>query len=52
MFENLIKQKQYISVFYNIHYPDNDITNYDWQVIEGLYDILGDFKNATTWLSG
>lgn len=52
MIENLVRQKQYIHAFYQAHYPRNSIGVFDWNVIEGLHDILGDFKNATTLLSG
>lgn len=51
MIENLIKQKSYLQAFYYIHYTCNTVT-FDWAVLEELYDILGDFKNATTLLSG
>ncbi|KAJ9541171.1 hypothetical protein OSB04_027677 [Centaurea solstitialis] len=52
MLDNLVKQKQYIHAFYNIHYEKNTIGSQDWAIIEGLHDILNDFKNATTLLSG
>lgn len=52
MIENLLAHKNYIHAFYNVHYENNSIGDFDRAVLNGLYDIFGDFKNATTWLSG
>ena len=52
MIENLLKQRQYLQAFYNVHYPYNTIGHQGWVIIESLYNILGDLENATTILSG
>ena len=51
MVVNLINQKIYVHAFHKIDYENNSVTDFDWAVFDGLYDILSDFKNATTWFS-
>ncbi|KAJ9553532.1 hypothetical protein OSB04_017577 [Centaurea solstitialis] len=52
MLDNLIRQRQYIQPFYNQKFPGNNITDYEWMMIEGFHDLLTDFKTATKLLSG